>query len=172
MENHKIDYQLLETCLSQAESKEGVGELFLNWCRLSNELSLFKLDYSHPSLKQIAKNFQLDSSQTAINLIWTISNVICQSLSDGVEEAAGKFPDSFNSKLKKLVFKIIMTYEADFKAYYSENFNSLPRLVDMDYRIDFKQYNSKVGSLRQPVVKLQLMLDDQEVSYPNFGYKI
>lgn len=156
-------YQLLETWLSHAESKESVGELFLNWCRLSNEVSLFKLDYTHPSINNIANSFALENSQDAANLIWIINTLICDCLSEGVEAVAGKFPDSFNSKLKKLIFKIIMTYEKDFKSYYSENFSSLPKLVDMDYRVDFKQYNAKLGSLRQPVVKLHLMLDDQQV---------
>ena len=45
--------------------------------------------------------------------------------------------------LNKLVFKIIITYEANFKAYYTESFTSLPKLIDLDYRIDLKQFNKK-----------------------------
>ena len=161
MEYHRIDYTLLETCLSNAQSKESVGELFLNWWRLSNEISQFRLDCAHPAIKEIATNFNLQGNQDATNLIWTINHLICKSLSEGAENCSNQFPESFNAKLKKLVFKIIVSYESDFKSYYSESFTSLPKLIDLDYRVDVTQYNRKQESMRQPVLKLNLSLEDK-----------
>ncbi|CAI2380051.1 unnamed protein product [Moneuplotes crassus] len=170
MEVHKIDYPLLENCLSQAQSKEHVAELFLNCCRLSNEISQFRLDCSHSSIQDICTNFSLASNQDAINLIWTINSFICKCLSEGAENCANGIPDSFNSKLKKLIFKIYLAYESDFKAYYTETFTSLPKLIDLDYRIDLKQFNRKNElvqpgdgeSTRQAVLKLDLSLEQTE----------
>ena len=158
MEVHKIDYILLENSLSQAESKEQVGELFLNWCRLSNEISQFRLDCSHSSIKNLATNFNIQNNQDATNLIWTINSLIWKCLSEGAENWANQFPESFNRKLKKLIFKIILTYESEFKAYYTETFTSLPKLIDLDYRIDLKLFNRKqeMGNMKFRIIQIFL----------------
>ena len=59
------------------------------------------------------------------------------------------------------MFKIIVTYESDFKSYYAESFSTLPRLVDMDYRIELKQYNRKMEKERIPILQLLLTLEQK-----------
>jgi len=59
MEFFSIDFKIIEDVLSRAESKEDIFDLFLNCCRLQNEISQFSLEASHPVLKNLAEKFKI-----------------------------------------------------------------------------------------------------------------
>ena len=68
MEYFEVDYDTLGAALMNAESKEAVMELFINCCRLNNEISAFRLDDAHPSVKTVAEKFGLDTNVKAANV--------------------------------------------------------------------------------------------------------
>ena len=81
-------------------------------------------------------------------------------LSYGQEVAYSKFPEDFNKKLAKLIFQILAKQEAEFKAYLEDRNSGLPKLVDFDYRVDLKQFNKNQETVREPILKLKLMVED------------
>ena len=52
--------------------------------------------------------------------------------------------------------------EADYKKYIDERSSTLPKLVDVDYWVDLKQFNWNSDSVREAILKLDLLIEDNE----------
>lgn len=50
--------------------------------------------------------------------------------------------------------------EQDYKKYIDEWSSTLPKLIDTDYRVDLKQFNRNSDSIREPILKLDLLIED------------
>ena len=76
-------------------------------------------------------------------------------------ELAERFPEEFPKKIKTFLFKMMREVAETSKVYLQDEFTSLPKMRDFDWRMDVKISSRQEDRIKQPVlyVKMDLQKD-------------
>ena len=76
-------------------------------------------------------------------------------------ELAAKFPDEFPKKIKTFLFKMMREVAEPSKVYLQDQFTSLPKMRDFDWRMDVKISSRTEDRIKVPTlyVKMDLQKD-------------
>ena len=77
---------------------------------------------------------------------------------------AARFPDSFPKKMKVFLFKMMREVAAEAKLYYQDEFSSLPKMRDFDWRLDIKISSKDQDRIKQPVLYVKMDLEKDQSS--------
>ena len=70
-----------------------------------------------------------------------------------------KMPEDFPKKIKTFLFKMMREVNEQNKGYLQDNFTSLPKLRDFDWRMDVKISSKEEERLKQPTLYVKLDLE-------------
>mmetsp|Transcript_30143 Transcript_30143/g.21893 ORF Transcript_30143/g.21893 Transcript_30143/m.21893 type:complete len:89 (+) Transcript_30143:229-495(+) len=72
---------------------------------------------------------------------------------------AAKFPEDFKKSIKTFLFKMMREVAEDTKKYCQDEFASLPKMKDFDWRLDMKTSTKNQERVKQPILYVQMDLE-------------
>ena len=143
MDYNKINFEVIEECLVNADSKEQIQSLFLLVATnlLSSDLAVLTSENLPLSLKQVPKTLNI-ANDKALVLLVSLHNLMKEYIGTSMLDEnilANKFPQTFKKPLKSLLFKVMREWAPTVKKQWQDEFSSgLPKLRDFDWRLDVK----------------------------------
>ena len=107
---------------------------------LDAELKVLKPDTLPPSLRNMPQTLGI-TNEKALVLILSLHALLKEYIAIGMQdenELAAKFPEEFRKKIKTFLFKMMREVAEPSKVYLQDEFTSLPKLRDFDWRMDVK----------------------------------
>ena len=119
MEFNKVNFTVIEECLSACESKEAMFSIFLASAAslLDNELKVLKSDDLPGVLKQIPSSLQI-TNEKAVVLIQSLHSLMKEYIANEEEQVLERFPQSFNKKMRTALFKMMRECSDNAKQYF------------------------------------------------------
>lgn len=158
MEFNKVNFQVIQDCFANCESKEAIFEIFkaAAHCSLDSEIKLLKADALPTTLRSLPQTLQI-TNEKALVLILSL-HALAKEYVALQDEAllAEKFPEDFPKKIKTFLFKMMRAVAEGSKEYYQDNFTSLPKLRDFDWRMDVKISSKQEDRLKQPTLYMKM----------------
>ncbi len=135
---------------------------------LDSEIKVIKPDNLPAILRNLPGTLQI-TNEKAVVLILSMHALMKEYISNGMTDEqsfAAKFPDTFPKKVKVFLFKMMREVAEESKSYYKDEFSSLPKMRDFDWRMDVKISSKDSDRLKQPVlyVKMDLEKDTSALS--------
>ena len=163
MEFNKINFQVIEECLSACESKDAIFNIFMASAGslLDSELKVIRSDDLPGVLKTMPATLQI-TNEKAVVLILSLHSLLKDYIANDEETVVERFPPKFNKKLKVVLFKMMREVSEQAKQYYRDEFTSLPKLKDFDWRLDVKISSKESDRLKQPTLYVKMNLDRQQ----------
>ena len=162
MEFNKVNFAVIKDCFASCESKEAIFSIFqASACYvLDAELKVLKPDTLPPSLRSLPQTLEI-TNEKALVLILSLHALLKEYISVGMSdenELAEKFPEDFPKKIKTFLFKMMREVAESTKLYLGEEFTSLPKLRDFDWRMDVKISSKQEDRLKQPSLYMTMDL--------------
>ena len=163
MEFNKVNFAVLEECSNAAESKEAIFEIFkaASSFMLDSEIKVLKPDDLPECLKSLPSVMKI-TNEKAVVLILSMHALMKEYISVGKEDEAAfaaRFPETFPKKVKVFLFKMMREVAEEAKAYYQDEFSSLPKMRDFDWRLDIKISSKDQDRIKQPVLYVKMDLE-------------
>ena len=167
MEYNKVNFAVIEECFRNCESKEDQFAIFTASAAsmLDSELKVMRVDDLPGVLKQIPSTLGI-TNEKAVVLILSLHALLKEYIAHEEETIAERFPDDFDKKLKKLLFKMMREISEQAKSYIQGSFTTLPKLVDFDWRLDVKISSKQSERLKQPTLYVKMDLEDTQDHKP------
>ena len=142
MEFNKVNFAVIKECFEGCDSKEAIFSIFqASACYvLDAELKVLKPDTLPPSLRTLPQTLEI-TNEKALVLILSLHALLKEYISVGMQdenELASRFPESFPKKIKTFLFKMMREVAEPTKVYLQDEFTSLPKMRDFDWRMDVK----------------------------------
>ena len=162
MEFNKVNFAVIKECFEGCESKESIFTIFqASACYvLDSELKVLKPDTLPPSLRSLPQTLGI-TNEKALVLILSLHALLKEYIAVGMmdeNELAEKFPESFPKQIKKFLFKMMREVAEPNRAYLQNEFTSLPKLRDFDWRMDVKISSKQEDRIKQPVLYVKMDL--------------
>ena len=160
MEFHNVNFHVIEECLGASESKEAIFKIFRTSATnmLDSEIKVIKSDELPATLKQLPSTLNI-TNEKAVVLILSLHTLMKDYYTCDEETLAGKFPESFNKKIKTFLFKMMREVADSSKHYYQDEFTCLPKMRDFDWRLDVKISSKTSDRLKQPTLYVKMDLE-------------
>lgn len=107
---------------------------------LDSEIKVVKADSLPAALRTLPKKLGI-TNEKAIVLMLSLHALMKEYISNGMADEAAfneHFPETFDKKIKTLLFKMMRQVAESTKNYYQDTFSSLPKMQDFDWRLDVK----------------------------------
>ena len=78
------------------------------------------------------------TNEKAVVLILSLHALMKEYISNDEDVVLGRFPETFNKKIKSFLFKIMREVSTSAKQYIQDEFTCLPKLREFDWRLDVK----------------------------------
>ena len=130
-------------------------------CMLDSEIKVLKPDDLPASLKTLPSQLKI-TNEKAVVLILSMHALMKEYISVGMADEgafAARFPESFPKKVKVFMFKMMREVADSAKLYYQDEFSSLPKMRDFDWRLDVKISSKDQDRLKQPVLYVKMDLE-------------
>lgn len=75
---------------------------------------------------------------------------------------AAKFPPSFKKQLKTFLFKMMREIAPKTKKFIQDEFSSLPKMRDFDWRLDVKIASKTQERMKKPMLYVKLDVEAQD----------
>ena len=157
MEYNKVNFALIEECLGACKSKEAMLQIFMA-CAGSlkdSEIRVLKSDNLPGVLKSMPAELEI-SNEKAMGFIVSLHSLMKEYIANDEETILERFPEKFNKKMKSALFKMMREVAEPAKKYIQDEFTSLPRLRDFDWRLDVKISSKKSDRLKQPMLYVKM----------------
>ena len=79
-------------------------------------------------------------------------------------ELAARFPDAFPKKIKTFLFKMMREVAEPSKVYLQDQFTSLPKLRDFDWRMDVKISSRQEDRMKQATLYVKMDLEKDQAA--------
>ena len=161
MEFNKVNFQVIKDCFANFESKEAIFEIFqaATCYTLDSEIKVLKPDTLPESLKSLPQTLGI-TNEKALMLILSLHAFGKEYIALQDEAALSeKMPEDFPKKIKTFLFKMMREVNEQNKGYLQDNFTSLPKLRDFDWRMDVKISSKEEERLKQPTLYVKLDLE-------------
>ena len=165
MEFNKVNFAVIKECFEGCETKEDIFTIFqASACYvLDAELKVLKPDTLPPSLRSLPSQLGI-TNEKALVLILSLHALLKEYISIGMQdenELAAKFPEEFPKKIKTFLFKMMREVAEPSKVYLQDQFTSLPKMRDFDWRMDVKISSRTEDRIKVPTlyVKMDLQKD-------------
>ena len=108
MEFNKINFTVIEECLSACESKEVIYSIFTASAAslLDNQIKVLKSDDLPGVLKSLPTTLNI-TNEKAVVLILSLHALMKEYISTDEENVLARFPEQFNKKIKSFLFKMM-----------------------------------------------------------------
>ena len=108
MEFNKVNFELVQECLSECESKEDMLKIFIASAAslLDSELRVLKADDLPGVLKGMPTALNI-SNEKAVWLILSLHNLLKIYLANDEQTVLENFPEKFNKKMRTVLFKMM-----------------------------------------------------------------
>ena len=113
-----------------------------------------------PSLRNLPQTLNI-TNEKALVLILSLHALLKEYVAIGMQDEnllAEKFPEEFPKKIKTFLFKMMREVAEPSKVYLQDEFTSLPRLRDFDWRMDVKISSRQEDRIKQPVLYMKMDL--------------
>ena len=162
MEFNKVNFAVIKECFEGCDSKEAIFSIFqASSCYvLDAELKVLKPDTLPPSLRSLPQQLSI-TNEKALVLILSLHALLKEYVAIGMtdeNELAQKFPEDFPKKIKTFLFKMMREVAEPTRVYLQDQFTSLPRMRDFDWRMDVKISSKQEDRIKQPVLYVQMDL--------------
>lgn len=160
MEFNKINFTVIEECLSACESKDAIFAIFMASAGslLDSELKVIRSDDLPGVLKTMPATLQI-TNEKAVVLILSLHSLLKDYIANDEETIVARFPEKFNKKLKVVLFKMMREVSEQAKQYYRDEFTCLPKLKEFDWRLDVKISSKESDRLKQPTLYVKMDLE-------------
>merc|ERR1712060_295796 len=105
------------------------------------------------------------TNEKALVLILSLHALLKEHVAIGMtdeNELAQKFPEDFPKKIKTFLFKMMREVAEPTRVYLQDQFTSLPRLRDFDWRMDVKISSKQEDRIKQPILYVQMDLQKDQ----------
>ena len=162
MEFNKVNFAVIKDCFEGCDSKEAIFSIFqASACYvLDAELKVLKPDTLPPSLRNMPQTLGI-TNEKALVLILSLHALLKEYIAIGMQdenELAAKFPEEFPKKIKTFLFKMMREVAEPSKVYLQDEFTSLPKLRDFDWRMDVKISSRQEDRIKQPTLYVKMDL--------------
>ena len=99
------------------------------------------------------------TNEKAVVLILSLHALMKEYISNDEDVVLGRFPETFNKKIKSFLFKIMREVSTSAKQYIQDEFTCLPKLREFDWRLDVKISSKQSDRLKQPTLYVKMDLD-------------
>ena len=125
MEFNKINFAVIEECLSACESKDAIFAIFMaaSASLLDSQLKVIRSDDLPGVLKNMPATLQI-TNEKAVVLILSLHSLLKEYIANDEETVVARFPEKFNKKLKVVLFKMMREVSEQAKQYYRDEFTS------------------------------------------------
>ena len=108
MEFNKINFTVIEECLSACESKEAIYNVFMASATnlLDSELKVVKADHLPAVLRTLPATLGI-TNEKAVVLILSLHALLKEYIANHEESVVERFPPTFNKKMKVVLFKMM-----------------------------------------------------------------
>jgi len=115
------------------------------------------------SLRSLPQTLNI-TNEKALVLVLSLHALLKEYIAVAMQDEnqlAAKFPEDFPKKIKTFLFKMMREVAEPSKVYLQDEFTSLPKLRDFDWRMDVKISSRQEDRIKQPVlyVKMDLVKD-------------
>ena len=121
---------------------------------------MLKPDTLPPTLRTLPQTLSI-TNEKALVLILSLHALLKEYISIGMtdeNEVAEKFPEDFPKKIKTFLFKMMREVAEPSKVYLQDQFTSLPKLRDFDWRMDVKISSKQEDRIKVPTLYMQMDL--------------
>ena len=125
---------------------------------------MLKPDTLPPSLRTLTQSLSI-TNEKALVLILSLHALLKEYIAVGMNdesEIASKFPEDFPKKIKTFLFKMMREVAEPSKVYLQDQFTSLPKLRDFDWRMDVKISSKQEDRIKVPTLYMQMDLQKDQ----------
>ena len=163
MDEHSVNFAVIQEAFSAAESKEQLYAIFVASAtgKLDSDVSLLKGDNLPEVLKQLPTTLSINNEKASI-LVMSLHNLLKQYVATSMIDETillAKFPEDFKKEHKKFLFKAMREVAPLTKTFIQDQFTSTSRLDDFDWRLDFKVSSKQADRMKQPVLYMKMELE-------------
>ena len=163
MDDHSVNFAVIEESFAAAESKDQLYAIFVASAsgKLDSHVSVAKAANLPDVVRSLPAALGI-SNEKALVLMVSLHNLLKRYMATSMADEtvlAAVFPENFKKSVKSFLFKAMREVAPLAKTFSQDQFASTQILRDFDWRLDLKVQSRQQERMKQPNLLVKLELD-------------